>query len=342
MISGISCANVVQNIIELTQNISEFISGDRDLITRIKRFVKSIFDARPTGSSLTVPSETKATSIPSSKKSHEKKQSAVNRVAESDQRLNNFGNQKTESFSPSTPAADLSYIHSICPSKRLVLYGFSECKWFQIERLLKKTFTVYLYDIGYGSPSPFMVVEDFSHLTENKIAPIPIVHSESSSIRTARVCKTALVYLVLDNYRRSIDNKEITPLVFCIDSNFRSYPIARAETIFSKDIILNTLTTHKELRRLGKLCFDPSIDSRIRQVALRMCKFVRVEVDPVSHEITGFQGMPMPFTKEEVLKLSAERRKGKTAYKPNAQNWRVLMEERRIALDAAFVNRARL
>lgn len=103
-------------------------------------------------------------------------------------------------------------------------------------------------------------------------------------------------------------------MIFCIDSVWNQYSMPTAEIIFSKESRFNRIITHKELRRMAKLCFDQRIDAEIRQVALETFKYVCVNVvnDP-RNQAQGFdlEELPSPFTADEFTLYSRQRKEGK-------------------------------
>jgi len=211
-------------------------------------------------------------------------------------------------------------INNFCPGNRIVVYGFYDCGYEGVQELFRTANKkVYSWHIGNGYSNEFV------DLTENKINGLCLS-------KKSWIYKNALVHLVLDNYRRGLDCEKITPLVFCIESSISNYPPANVESIFSKKSDLNRLITHKELRRIAKLCFDQRVNPEIRKVALATFKYVRVNVvkdsTGLSREI-HLEELPMPFTQSEFDEHYNRRRIGRDAAQVGVSNWRDRLEESR-------------
>lgn len=212
------------------------------------------------------------------------------------------------------------FIADFCQSGRIVVYGYLDCRWVDLHSLLQENVKAYCWTIGAGLEG------EYKDLTRNKITPIPDPIDRED---TKRVCKTALLHLILDNYRRRLKGNEITPLLFCIDIDNNLHIPPNARRIFSKEGKSKNLFTHRELRRIAKICFDPKLDGVLRNLALETFHFIRVKVEVTSNgELLGAEEIPMPFTKDEALNYLAKRNK-KALFKPNRLDWRALLEERR-------------
>lgn len=146
-------------------------------------------------------------------------------------------------------------INTFCSNGRVVVYGFKDCSYIEVMLALKSRVKE-VYSWALGQTPHFD--REFVELTKNTF--VPLVACES--------LKKGLVHLVLDNYRRELNGESITFLVFCIDSDKNPYSKVDVETIFSKEKKFNELHTLSELRRIAKLCFDESVHSDIRKVAL--------------------------------------------------------------------------
>jgi len=66
------------------------------------------------------------------------------------------------------------------------------------------------------------------------------------------LCKAGLTNLVLENLKRREEKLPIIPLLFVIECNHNGYP-SSPKTILSRDKKLNSLVTHKEIRRAFRI-----------------------------------------------------------------------------------------
>ncbi len=164
-------------------------------------------------------------------------------------------------------------IENICREKSSVMvYGFSHCYYDEIYRLFEEK-GVKVYDWNFGANGIYRIQKTRAFLFQKKIK--YILNGFESD--TKRACKTGLVNIIFENYRRFQEGeKKITPIVFCIDKESNPYKI----DILSKDPSKNTLITYSELRRAYKLCNDPQIDPEIRNIAQKTFRFVKIKKPP--------------------------------------------------------------
>lgn len=193
-----------------------------------------------------------------------------------------------------------NFIDAVCRSKeeQVVVYGFASCGYDNVREVFaragKKAFD---WQIGRD-------LTNFSKLKEKGVVPL-------KPAGFTRICKNALVYLVLENYLRKMSGQEIVPLVFCIDMEKNTYSPPSTEEIFSRKE--EDYVSHIELRRMAKLCFDEDISRDVRKVALETFKYVKVNCGVK----LNLEEVQSPFTEQEFALYIAQRRAGKVTYGPN-------------------------
>lgn len=159
-----------------------------------------------------------------------------------------------------------SFKEAIGESKEALVYGFSHCGYQFVGDILKKEIEGFSqshnYDIGYPT-----LATKIDGRSIDKIS-ITSTDKDSSSTVLSRVCKSAIVNLVLENYKREKSGDKPIHLIFCIDDNQNN--VFELEKVALDNAIANT-----ELRRCYKLCNDFD-HAGIRDVACRTIKFVKV------------------------------------------------------------------
>ncbi|MCB1116590.1 MAG: hypothetical protein KDK71_08980 [Chlamydiia bacterium] len=205
-----------------------------------------------------------------------------------------------QNMTPNYTVSSESVENYIGTSPTVMVYGFADCQYEGVILGLKNHPTIYKvfdHSLGYD-----WYKEDESDDFARRLDGTKI-HQISSGIQNMEdsdddfackmKCKAALVNQVLENYRAvHIENRDITPILFCIDYENKTtgetlmHPLT-SENILSKTKILqfthqksvlaNELVTHSELRRAYRLCFDESIDPEIRSIAQRTFKFIKVK-----------------------------------------------------------------
>jgi len=168
-----------------------------------------------------------------------------------------------------------------CQDLSAMVYGFSSCYYNEVAGALSSQVSrIYSYELGKDGSQWVKFLSGSSALDEMN------QDDWIDKKRNARWCKTALVKIVLKNVQNHRSKKApLIPVVFCIDRENNPYPFS-VENLLSKtkaeypegcEVMMNELVTHAEIRRAYKLCFDPSVDLEVRQVAQETFRFVRVE-----------------------------------------------------------------
>ena len=108
----------------------------------------------------------------------------------------------------------------------------------------------------------------------------------------ARECKAAVTALILENFKRKILDLPFIPLIFCVESPHTEKSCRlTVHSLTSKRKGLNDIVSHKELRRIYKLCIELGHDSDpfaqdLAKVAAQTVKMVRIERCGEGHIMT--------------------------------------------------------
>jgi hypothetical protein len=133
-----------------------------------------------------------------------------------------------------------------------------------------------VYDYSAGDESHFLEGLD-------DITPLPTIkYSEPCpEMRVSRQCKAGVTNIAVYNTIQKEQGEGTVPIIFCVKGrNFNWIDgcdwEVNEKTVLSKDSTLNEKITMKEIRRVGKLCFDEEIDPRVRRTAQQNVFFVEV------------------------------------------------------------------
>ncbi len=189
------------------------------------------------------------------------------------------------------------------PTKTAMVYGFYHCYYDRLYfELSNKEYKVYDYSLSefLQVPKGFCI---FPNFIENNTVP--------------KECQASLALFVIENYRKKLCGvKKLPPILFCIDTNNNCYTRINLSNVQEYKILKKrSLVTVKELRRAYKLCHDPFVDPRIRDVARRTFIFLKV-VTNSRGRIIELRKVPPPW-KKAIKFNSAVAKKAKD---PN--NWR--------------------
>jgi hypothetical protein len=124
------------------------------------------------------------------------------------------------------------------------------------------------------------------HTGVDDTTPIPQISYDNPrdhlETQTARRCKAGITNMILHNTLQAAQKKAIVPIIFCIkgscvkEKNDEDGYEITSKSLLSREHVFNYKYTIKEVRRAGKLCFDPNVDKRVRQVAQKSIIFVQV------------------------------------------------------------------
>ncbi len=198
----------------------------------------------------------------------------------------------------STFTINAGSIDQFCPDNEAMVYGFEHCDFDRVRHCFGHFHLAKDYSLRHKEISLYTNVLGYDHRQEyndlakrmdgRKIHQINAGLTGISELSKAVLlgCKAALVNMVLENYQSQITGKKMVPIIFCIDITNNRFPLTSEDVLSKTKTILkngttsslaNDLVTHKELRRAYKLCHDPMMPLKFREVAKESFKFVRVE-----------------------------------------------------------------
>ncbi len=171
-------------------------------------------------------------------------------------------------------------LEKVChPSQQLMVYGWAHTDYTEVIDFLKcidedtNTSIRKYFDCWLGDK--FKKDARVTTLEGRKMERIEY-DSIPNAEHCAKMCKSAIVNLVLENCKRIKDALCLIPLLFCIDIDNNPYP-KTVDSIATRNSPDNGNVTNKELRRIYKLCHFK--DDFISSVALKMVKFVKVHIN---------------------------------------------------------------
>lgn len=236
---------------------------------------------------------------------------------------------------PSCHDLDLNSVKAICgKSEQVMVYGLKSCEYetvIQILRLdenspIKKIFTWTTGSQAMGRPY------NWKNTTTLENGDIQVLQYEVDNDHTrsfiARPCKNALTMLVLENYKRIEEGREIIPLLFCIDIDRNPDPMTM-DKIASRG--LPEKITRKELRRAYKLCTHPN--PKIRKAAQETLKFAKMKL--VKDHDYVMEKIPAPWadSKKTAKLWKAREASASSKKKADKVNWRKQLEMHIAAYD---------
>lgn len=230
---------------------------------------------------------------------------------------------------------DLNSVKAICgKSEQVMVYGLKSCEYETVIQILrfdenspfKKIFTWTTGSQAMGRPY------NWKDVTTLERGDIQVLRYEIDNDHTrsfiARPCKNALTMLVLENYKRIEEGREIIPLLFCIDIDRNQDPMTM-DKIASRG--LAEKITRKELRRAYKLCTHPN--PKIRKAAKETLKFVKMKL--VKGHDYVMEQIPAPWadTKKAAKLWKARESSASSKKKDDTVNWRKQLETHIAAYD---------
>lgn len=244
--------------------------------------------------------------------------------------------------------SDQSVQNILGESRTAMVYGFASCKYWEVFLALhehEKVSRVYNFCLG-DECREIKVWEAYQRLDGEWIHQIDSGTFELRNYGSrhekqgcARRCKTGLVNLVLENYRRvKYGDGQITPIIFCIDYEDEAgpnpYPLT-SERLLSKTrfaeghdgqyVEMNRLITHSELRRAYKLCHDPRVDTEVRQIAHNTFQFVKVKELEDTYEL---ERLVAPWEQVDFQEELAKRKSYVSEFSPirKKYDWRLELQ----------------
>jgi hypothetical protein len=177
----------------------------------------------------------------------------------------------------SANGVNLDSIQNICEnSKQVMIYGWKHCGFYELNPFFsynknspfKKVFT---YHAGeHDQPKSSRTTLEARVMDQIQVAN----EGEFDEKAFTRPCKAALTNLILENYKRTKEKKQLIPIIFFTDIDNNRHP-ANARTITSREFPGNNLVTNSELRRVYKLC-NAIGNPELEEIARKTFKFAKV------------------------------------------------------------------
>lgn len=166
----------------------------------------------------------------------------------------------------------------------VVLYGFRDCKYLKIANKAKKENThfkqVWFSDDWVNNGNLETMTIDGRKINKIHFTPISILKT------LVRQCKTIITNIVLENYKRKREKKNLITVLFFIDITNNIY-----STNFSELPLLKTqLITAQEIGRAYSLCCEVGHE-KLAKIALQTFKFIKVH----KTENYDFEEIPAPW-----------------------------------------------
>lgn len=203
-------------------------------------------------------------------------------------------------------------------SNQLMFYGWDHTHYYEIISLLKMikddSNTIIKKHFDFWIGDKFKRDERVSTLEGRKMERIEYDSIVGAS-HSAKICKSAIVNLVLENCKRTQENLSLIPLIFCIDIDNNPYPKS-VDSIATRALPENSRITNKELRRIYKLCHLQN--NFIADIALKTVKFVKIYInDNIEYEFEELK----PFWEDSKWKNSWELRQETKVIKSKINKW---------------------
>jgi hypothetical protein len=160
--------------------------------------------------------------------------------------------------------------------EQAVIYGFSHCKYIAVIFTLKinQVFKSIFFHLDFKTSlegTKFKQIQTRSQILQMLSHGI----DKGRRLFIAQKCKNTLTALVFENFRREKAGLPLIPMIYCVDIDDNPHPFT-IDVITSTKKTLNSLVTHKELRRVQKLCNEFENEA-IQRVAKKTFKFVKLE-----------------------------------------------------------------
>lgn len=212
--------------------------------------------------------------------------------------------------------------------QEVTVYGLKDCRYYSVINALEKQNikTNCWSEINF----PIIKYDDINFDPNNNMA----TEKAKAMVSNSRKYKTIITSLVIENYKRSKENKPLIPLLFCIGLEEANKKIVlnakkvaesrRGRDMDQPDNPANSSITEKELRRCYKMCTETSPE--LRKIAKETFKFVKLKQDP-SHPRLFTLEQVKPFFEEDFWDQAwQERRKHRLPVQfPKHYSWRLML-----------------
>ena len=169
---------------------------------------------------------------------------------------------------------DLQSAHDICDrAEEVMIYGFQHCRYTQVTEAIKSDCSPFkkVYDCSIGGP--YAPEEVMTTLEGGRFYQVDIkgLDRDNNVRRLKQYCKAGLVNLIIENVKRAKQQKKLIPALLIIDIDGNQHRLT-PDAVSNKKY---TFVTMAELRRIYKLCNDPKLDPKIKEIAAATFKFAK-------------------------------------------------------------------
>lgn len=164
------------------------------------------------------------------------------------------------------PMEEFSVKKNLDDVEQIVIYGWEHCLYSFVNAALSKIFKK-VFDYR---------VTDKNRITLEGHHVEAIAYSPSIS-PLKRKCKMGLVNVVFENYKRSLNQMPLIPILFVVDIDENPFPMS-SSSLTSRN---NNKMTSSELRRAYKLCKELKTGQlkKISKIAEKSIKFVKLSLN---------------------------------------------------------------
>jgi len=214
---------------------------------------------------------------------------------------------------------DINSVKKICTnSDQVMVYGPRYCQYFEVQAVLENEKDTFKNVFAWTIADPYSRDTTAEGRILNTISYEP---STDETQQFSRPCKTAIVDLVLENYKRIEEGLPVIPLLFCMEIEGDKRLITM-EDIASRDYS-GTMTV-KELRRAYKLFAHEN--PKIRKAAAETFRFARLKYK--GDETYAFEPISAPWADAAKAKTLMDARKKSSKSKPKKPNvnWKAQLD----------------
>lgn len=218
----------------------------------------------------------------------------------------------------SLDSLNLDSVNQLCGNaNQLVVYGFADCqyRWVrgQVDPLIRQANSIGQSKIpccGLRTKPKTQIKSAFDYQIKKTLEGRTLGLIESPN--EVNLCKNVLNQLILENYKRVKEGKELIPLIFCVDISENRYAYNTTTVTIKSE---RKVITSQELRRYYKLLYDLGDDAlgqELSLIARKTIKFVKLEPLNKSQDKTEWCLKEItPFTKEAWREAMEKRRQGR-------------------------------
>jgi hypothetical protein len=229
---------------------------------------------------------------------------------------------------------NMDSVRNLCPTaNHAMVYGWKSCKYMEVADAMEEDSSPIskIFDWNIGDPT---IDKEHRRTLEGRVmSQIAFDSSKDTDIQAGRTCKSAIVDLMIENYKRKQENLPLIPLIFCND-------ITDKERLITPENIAETseekVITNSELRRCYKISCEINDKEKlipVAEIAKEYIKFVKlVETNRTEYKLEPIR----PFWETKAWEISWKLRKvikGKNQGKPKQYHWKTELSKKIAAYD---------